>query len=182
MAGERQNMLTGVFRDRDSAERAYDALASRGYARDDVSLLMSEEARDRHFPEDDSRRTDLGSKAAEGAGAGVVVGGGLGALIAGLSAAGIAVPGVPIIALGTLAAALAGAGTGGALGAIIGGLIGYGIPENRARAYDRAVREGGIVMGVTPRSREDAVHFEREWARCGAEQIYCPPADRHEAA
>ena len=44
--------------------------------------------------------------------------------------------------LGTKAAA------GGAIGALIGGLIDYGIPEERARMYDRGVREGGIVMGV----------------------------------
>ena len=179
---DERSIMTGVFRDRASAERAYDVLASRGYSRDDLSLLMSEEARDRHFPKDDPVRTELGSKAAEGAGAGAAVGGGLGALVAGLSAAGVAVPGVPIIAMGTVAAALMGAGTGGALGAIVGGLIGYGIPETRARRYDRAVREGRIVMGVTPRSQHDATHFEQEWARCGATQIYCPPVDRHEAA
>ena len=62
-----------------------------------------------------------------------MAGGGLGALLAALAASGIAVPGMPMIAMGTLAAALTGAGTGGALGALIGGLIGYGIPR-RARS------------------------------------------------
>jgi hypothetical protein len=81
-----------------------------------------------------------------------------------------------------MAAAFAGAGTGGALGAIIGGLIGYGIPEDRARLYDRGVRQGGIVMGVTPRSREDAEYLEREWTGCGGEQIYCVPTRKSDAA
>jgi len=129
MADERPSIMTGLFRDRDSAERAYGTLSSRGYGKDDVSLLMSEETRNRHFPKTDSPRTELGTRAAEGAGVGAVAGGGLGALLAGLAAAGIAVPGLPMIAMGTLAAALTGAGTGGALGAIVGGLIGYGIPE-----------------------------------------------------
>lgn len=182
MADERPTMMTGLFRNRDSAERAYGTLASRGYGKDDVSLLMSEKARDQYFPKGDSARTALGTKAAEGAGVGAVAGGGLGALLAGLAAAGIAVPGLPIIAMGTLAAALTGAGTGGTLGAIVGGLIGYGIPEDRARMYDRGIRDGGIVMGVTPRSRQDAEYFEREWAACGAEQIYCPPALGRDAA
>jgi hypothetical protein len=182
MADERPSIITGLFRDRDSAERAYGTLIGRGYGRHEVSLLMSEDTRRRHFADPPGGRTELGTKAAEGAGAGAIAGGGLGALLAGLAASGIAVPGLPIIAMGTLAAALAGAGTGGAIGAIIGGLIGHGIPEDRARFYDRGIREGGIVMGVTPRSRQDAEYFEREWATCGGEQIYCPPLRGRDAA
>src|SRR4029453_17038421 len=182
MADERPSMITGLFRDRDSAERGYGTLTSRGYGKNDVSLLMSEDTRKRHFTGVGAERSELGTKAAEGAGVGAVAGGGLGALLAGLAAAGIAVPGLPIIAMGTLAAALTGAGTGGALGAIVGGLIGYGIPEDRARQYDRGIREGGIVMGVNPRSRQDAEYFEREWGQCGPEQIYCPPARSRDAA
>ena len=182
MPEERPVILTGLFRDRDSAERAYGSLTNRGYGRDDVSLLMSDETRTRHFATPDARRSELGTKAAEGMGVGAVAGGGLGALFAGLAAAGIAVPGLPIIAMGALAAALTGAATGGAIGALVGGLIGYGIPEDRARLYDRGIREGGIVMGVTPRSRQDAEYFEREWTSCGGEQIYCPPVRGRDAA
>src|SRR4029453_1653740 len=98
-------MMTGLFRDRDSAERAWDALARRGYGRDDVSLLMSDETRKRHFSNADPRHTELGTRAAEGMGAGAVAGGGLGALLAGLAASGIAGAGLPIIALGTLGGA-----------------------------------------------------------------------------
>ena len=182
MADERPGMVTGLFRDRDSAERAYGAVTSRGYGANDVSLLMSEEARDRHFPRTETRRTELGTKAAAGAAAGAVTGGTLGAVLAGLAASGIAVPGLPIIAMGTLAAALTGAGAGGALGALIGGLIGHGIPEERARMYDRGIREGGIVMGVTPRSQQDVEYFEREWTACGGEFICCSSTRGREAA
>jgi hypothetical protein len=182
MAGERPRLMTGLFRNRDSAERAYGTLASRGYTNDNVSLLMSDDTRTRYFPRDKPATTQLGSKAAEGAGIGAVTGGGLGALLAGLAAAGIAVPGLPIIAMGSLAAALTGAATGGSIGALVGGLIGAGIPEDRARLYDAGVREGGIVMGVEPRSPQDAEYFEREWARCGGEQIYCPPTRERGAA
>jgi len=61
-----------------------------------------------------SHSTAQGGAIAHERPAGTVVGGGLGALLAGLSAAGIAVPGMPIIAMGTLAAALAGARNRGA--------------------------------------------------------------------
>jgi hypothetical protein len=167
-------MMTGMFRDRDSAERAYGSLTSRGYGKDDVTLLMSDEARRRHFGED-SPRTELGTKAAEGAGIGAVVGGGLGALLGALAAAGtIALPGIGLIALGPIAAALAGGATGAVGGGLVGALIGTGIPEERAREYDRGLREGNIVMGVTPRTDEDAAHFENEWRACRGEGIYRP--------
>ena len=42
-------MVTGLFRDRDSAERAYNSVTTRGYSNDDVNLLMSDETRNKHF-------------------------------------------------------------------------------------------------------------------------------------
>jgi hypothetical protein len=181
MADERsQRIMTCIFRDREAAERAYNSLTTRGYERDDVSLLMSDEARNRHFPKT-AATTELGSKAAEGAGIGAVAGGGLGALLMGLAAAGFAIPGVPIIAMGPLAAALTGAGTGGGVGALIGALVGSGIPEERAGLYEQGISEGGIVLGVTPRSDEDADYLEREWKNARGEQIYRPPAARRVA-
>jgi hypothetical protein len=169
-----------MFRDRDAAERAYECLRSRGYTDREVGLLMSDETRTRYFPKEDPKRTELGTKAAEGAGIGAVAGGGLGALLLGLAAVGIAVPGLPIIAMGPLAAAFAGGGTGGALGALIGGLVGYGIPEERAKLYETGIREGGIVFGVTPRNDADADYIEHGWASARGEQIYRPSV-HHEA-
>jgi hypothetical protein len=169
-----RQIMTGMFRDRESAERAYNALTGRGYGANDVSLLMSEDTRRRHFGAD-SRDTGLGTKAAEGAGVGAAVGGGVGALIAGLAAAGtIALPGVGLIAMGPLAAALTGAAGGGVAGGLLGALIGSGIPEERARQYEQGITEGGIVMGFDPRSDEDANYLEREWGNYRGEQIYRP--------
>src|SRR5215510_320825 len=152
-----------MFRDRETAEQAYRCLNDRGYRDKDVSLLMSNATRDRCFPADERNKTELATKAPEGAATGAVAGAGLGALLAGLAAAGLAVPGLPIIAMGPLAAAFAGGGAGGALGAIVGALVGRGIPEERAKLYERGVKEGGIVLGVTPRTEADADYFEREW-------------------
>jgi hypothetical protein len=169
----RSPMLTGMFRDRDSAERAYTCLTSRGYMKDDITLLMSDEARKRHFGQE--RDTELGTKAAEGAGIGAAVGGGLGALLAGLAAAGIiALPGIGLIAMGPIAAALAGGAIGAAGGGIVGALIGYCIPEEQARRYESGIREGKMVMGVTPRSEEDATYIENEWQNYRGEDIYWP--------
>lgn len=43
------NWITGMFHDRTSAERAVDAIMRAGYRPEDVSVVMSDEARNRHF-------------------------------------------------------------------------------------------------------------------------------------
>lgn len=168
-----RGMVTGMFRDRDSAERAYGSLTSRGYGNEDINVLMSDETRRRHFGSDAATTTELGSKALEGAGAGAAIGGTVGGVLAALAAAAtLAIPGVGLVVAGPLAAALAGVGAGGLTGGVIGALIGSGIPEDRARLYDTGVKEGGIVMGVAPRSDEDADYFEREWKNYRGEHVY----------
>ena len=174
-ARQRSNrMVTGLFRDRDSAERAYGSLSTRGYSKDDVNLLMSDETRKTHFSSDNASDTDLGSKALEGAGAGAAIGGTTGAVLAAIAAIGTSVilPGLGLVVAGPLAAALAGAGAGGATGGLIGALIGSGIPEDRAKVYDDGVRNGGIVMGVNARSDEDAEYFENEFKTHRGENVY----------
>jgi hypothetical protein len=157
-------VLSGMFRDRDSAERAYSSLTSRGYTHDDVDLVMSDEARKRHFG-DDTPDTDLGNKAMEGAGTGSAIGGTLGAIAGAIAAIGtsLAIPGLGLVVAGPIAAALAGAGAGGLTGGLIGGLIGHGIPEERAKRYEEGIKSGHIMMGVRPRNEDDAAYFQNEW-------------------
>lgn len=164
-------MMTGMFRDRTSAERAYNSLHARGYSKDDVNVIMSDDTRKKHFSDAD---TDLGNKALEGAGAGSAIGGTLGAIVGALAALGtsVALPGLGLIIAGPLAAGLAGAGAGGLTGGLLGALVGSGIPEDRAKVYESGVKEGGIVMGVTPRNDEDATYFENEWRNSNGEHIY----------
>jgi hypothetical protein len=168
----REHLSTGLFRDRDSAERAYNDLVARGYRPEDVNIVMTEEARRRHFSERKpttplgTKATEVGSKALEGAG----VGGGIGAVAGGAlaalaAAATVALPGVGLIVAGPIAAGLAGAGAGAVTGGAIGALVGAGIPEERVKEYEPGLREGGIVMGVKPRNTEEAQYFEREWHR-----------------
>ena len=120
--GTNDSMLTGLFRDRDSAERAYQSISDRGYSREDVNVVMSDETRKRHFSGSPAgRETELGTKAAEGAGIGGAIGGSLGAIAAAIAAVGttIALPGLGLVIAGPLAAAIAGAGAGAATGGIV---------------------------------------------------------------
>jgi hypothetical protein len=171
-ARQRENrMMTGLFRDRESAEGAYRSLSSRGYGKDDVNLLMSDETRKKYFADDD---TELGTKAWEDAGKGAAIGGGVGATLAAIAAIGttLALPGLGLLIAGPLAAALAGGGAGALTGGLIGALVGYGIPEEHAKHYEQGIRDGGIVMGVNPRTAEDADYFESEWRNNRAESLY----------
>ncbi|CAN5710530.1 hypothetical protein BH09PSE5_BH09PSE5_45770 [soil metagenome] len=169
-------MVTGLFRDRESADRAYESVTSRGYSDKDVSLVMSDEARKKHFGAD-HEETELGNKAAEGAGIGGAIGGTVGAIAAAIAAVGtsIAIPGLGLVIAGPIAAALAGAGAGAATGGIVGALVGWGIPEERVKHYEQGLKEGGIVMGVTPRNDADAAHFADSWQSYHAEHVYGGP-------
>ncbi|SNT34950.1 conserved domain-containing protein [Noviherbaspirillum humi] len=168
-------MLTGLFYDRDSAERAYQGLSQRGYGKDDVNVIMSDEARKKHFA-DDGATTELGTKAAEGAGIGGALGGTLGAIIAGVAATGtsLAIPGLGLVIAGPLAAALAGGGAGAATGGLLGALIGHGIPEERVKHYESGLKQGGILMGVKPRSEDDAAYLEQHWRDNKGMHVYRP--------
>ncbi len=84
-----------MFRDRESAERAYQSLSTRGYSERDVNLAMAEDT-----------------------------------------------------------------------------LVGWGIPEERVKHYEEGIKQGGIVMGITPRSDEDAEYIEREWKNNCGEHVY----------
>lgn len=167
-------MVTGLFRDRESAERAYQSASSRGYNTDDMNLVMSDETRTRHFSGVGGTETELGSKAAEGAGIGGAVGGTLGAIAAAVAAVGtsIVIPGLGLVIAGPLAAALAGAGAGAATGGLVGALIGWGIPEERVKKYEEGIKDGGILMGVKTRSDEDAKTLSGEWKKHRGEDVY----------
>lgn len=164
MANENR-LSTGLFRDRTSAERAYEDLVKRGYTANEINVVMTDEARKRHFAAG-TPTTEMGNKALEGAG----VGGGIGAVAGGTlaaiaAAATVAVPGLGLIVAGPIIAALAGAGAGAVAGGAIGALVGAGIPEERLKEYESGLKEGGIVVGVKPRTPEDEAYFDREWRR-----------------
>ncbi len=168
------SLVTGMFRDRDSAERAYQVVKDRGYDRDDVNIVMSDDTRKRYFSDNGGKQTELGNKAAEGAGVGGAIGGTLGAIAGALAALGtsIALPGLGIVIAGPLAAGLAGAGAGGLTGGLVGALVGWGIPEERVKEYEAGIKEGGILISVRPRTEDDARYFQESWKMNQGEHVY----------
>ena len=164
-------MLTGMFSDRESTENAYNTLHERGYTKDDINLVMSDETRKKHFSKGE---TEVGSKAMEGAGTGSAIGGVVGAAVGIIAAIGtsLVIPGLGLVIAGPIVAGLAGAGAGGVTGGLIGALVGSGMSEERARLYESGVKDGKIVMGVHPRNDEDAKYFQSDWNSKKAEEVH----------
>lgn len=168
-----RNLVTGMYDSPATAAKAYEDLTTRhGYKSDDISVVMSDATRKRHFGEDGAA-TELGSKAAEGAGIGggigIGVGAALGAIVAAATA--IAIPGLGLIVAGPIAGAIAGAGAGAATGTLVGALIGAGIPEDRAADYERGLKDGGIVIATRARDDAHAATLERDFTSYGARDV-----------
>lgn len=141
----------GVFERREDVEKAIRALKDANYDMGRVSLIArnvsdvkgAEEITEKH-----------GNEAKEGAGIGAVTGtvlGGLGGLLVGLGT--LAIPGLgPVIIAGeltTLATTAAGAGVGAAAGGLLGALAGMGIPEEKAKIYEKRVKAGDYLLMVS---------------------------------
>ncbi|WP_071190162.1 general stress protein [Trichormus sp. NMC-1] len=141
----------GVFSHRRDAEQALHELKNSGFAMDRVSIIAKDKD-DRDGIAGTQVTEKVGDKSEEGAKVGGISGGtvgGLTGLLIGLGT--LAIPGIgPIMLAGGLATALAttlaGAGIGAVAGSLIGGLIGLGIPEERARAYNKRVEEGAYLV------------------------------------
>jgi len=166
-------MLTGMFRDRESTENAYHSLQERGYEKDDINLVMSDATRKNHFS-NEVNETEIGTKAAEGAGKGSAIGGTVGAIAGVIAALGtsLIIPGLGLVIAGPIAAGLVGAGAGSITGGVIGALVGSGIPEARAKLYESGLKEGNIVIAVHPRNEEDAQYIENNWRTHKGEEIH----------
>ena len=160
-------LVTGLFKSKVAAEAAVDAILKRGFSRDDISVLMSDDTRSKHFA------LQSRTHAADGLGIGAVTGGAVGAVLAAITAVGttLFLPGLNLVIAGPIAAALAGLGAGGATGGLIGALIGAGIPEYRAKVYEAGIRGGGILIGVEAQADEEVERLEDLLGELGAENV-----------
>ncbi len=174
---DKRDMVLSVFRDHAHAQRAYEWLTSRGYGNNDVNVMMSDETRTRYYtPAERAQGKDkvqAGTLGTEGMGVGGAIGTVVGATIGAVAAIGtnLVLPGLGLVIAGPIAAALAGAGAGAATGGIVGGLIGLGIPEGDARAYENALKTGGVVVGVHPR-KDDSGAIKDYFSKNGGENVY----------
>ncbi len=169
--------ISGIFTTRESAEKAYHTVQSKGYDKDRIHIMMSPEAHQKHFSNDkhspnfDTHNLKTSpnhlSNEKEGAETGAAVGIGIGAMTGALLAMGtsILIPGLGILIAGSFLAGIIGAGAGGVTGGLIGALVGTGMPEEHAKKYEKGIKDGHIVLVAQPLNEQDAVHIESEWKR-----------------
>jgi hypothetical protein len=164
---ERREMSIGVFNDRESAERAYQDLIARGYTKDEISVVMTDDTRKKYFT---GKKSDLdddnrGDRAMKGAGVGGTIGGAVGATLTAIAAAAtsLAIPGLGLVIAGPIAGALAGGAAGGAAGSIVGALVGAGIPDDDAKRYEKNLKQGGILLSVHPKNPQDYEYLDRQF-------------------
>ena len=177
-------MVSGLFKDKNSAELAFQSVADLGYDQSDINVVMSDEVRQRYFlPLDanphDPASTDLEEKVAAADinnpannTWGGPVGGTVGTLASVVAAVGVLlIPGFGIVA-GPVAVALAASAVTGVAIGLMGILMNWGIPASRVEQYEVGLRAGGILLGVKAHSAADALQIQQRWREAGGEHIH----------
>jgi hypothetical protein len=149
--------ISAVFLTKENADKAYNALLKRGYSRDEISLLMSDETLNKHFNQS-NEHSEPEAKLAEHAKVdlGTTLGGTAGAVTGILySLSLISIPGLGIAIAGPWLAGLTGAAAGAITGRTIGNIITSKVAKENTDSYEGGVREGGIIISVDPRNLAD---------------------------
>ncbi len=156
----------GVFDTVAEARGAVDALLAEGFTRDDVSVLCSDEAKEREFREYE-HDAPAGRLTPGAARAGAVIGGVVGGLV-GLVAAG---DGVAVVVLGPFSV-----GAGAAFGTFVGAMTSRGVEREVANYYDQALAAGLILVAaeIDDDVRERVERAEAVFRRVGARPLPLP--------
>ena len=177
-------MVTGLFKDKDSAELAFQRVVDLGYDKSDVNVIMSEGVRQRYFlarapAASDPGTTELEEKAtardinnpANNTWGGPVGGtvGTLAPVVAAVSV--LMIPGFGMVAGPVAIALAASAATGVAIG-LMGVFMNWGIPDSRIEQYEAGLRAGGILLGVKARSDADVLRIKQLWLESGGEHVH----------
>ena len=152
-----RDVAVGVFSDRAQAQQAVAELKRNGFTENEIGVTS------RHEEGTVAGDSEAGgTKADEGAVAGLAAGAGVGALW-GLGILAGVIPGIgPAIAGGTLGVLLSSAAAGAATAGLAGALIGLGIPEEDATFYQDEFKAGRSIVTVKgSRSVEAAAILNR---------------------
>ena len=167
--------VTGVFKSRDQAEVAVNALRSLGIPEKRLGIVAPGSAPERleaGVPVTDSESPGMGRAM------GAAVGGAMGAAggaTAGLAVASLAVPGIgPLIAFGMVGAALlgvVGAGAGSMVGDTVEEGLGEGIPHEDVYLYEDSLRHGHAIVIAYADEGDQADRAAEVMNNAGAENL-----------
>lgn len=159
----------GVYSRVENADRAVADLLAAGFAHNEISVLCSNEAIERHFSEFEHEKP-AGSYTPASAAIGTVVGAAVGGLVAvtGLITTG----GAAVMAAGAVAT-----WAGGIVGGFVGAMMTRGVETELANFYDQALTQGKILVAVHDESTNASVRLakaERILVDAGAEPLPLP--------
>jgi hypothetical protein len=139
------------------ADAAVAELTRAGFGPGDISIVLPGERLERRLVRGEGM---IRRGATAGAGAGGVIGAGLG-LLTGILL--MAVPGAPAIAAWSLVLMATGAGAG--MGGLLGALLGLGLPEPRLR------KNWGVLVSVRAEDHEGQARAVAVFGRMGVKQV-----------
>ena len=173
MGGSKRWLLSGLFPDTRRAEPAYKVCLRRGYEIGAVNVFISEATRKKLVDNETGISTELASREAAGGGLGGPAGGRTGILITifGAVGAAIVVPGLGLVT-GPLAVALAAGGAAGLAAGLVSALGNWGVPDERIRGYEEAIRAGGILMMVEVTNDADSRSIAKSWKLLGGQEVH----------
>lgn len=169
-------VVTGVFKSQDDAEKAVNQLRSLGIEDQRIGILspgsQSADTVEKGVPVTDTE--DPGMGRAMGAAVGGAMGAAGGATL-GLAAASLAIPGIgPVIAFGMIGAALlgvVGAAAGSAVGDTVEEELGEGIPHEDVYLYEDALRHGNSIVIAYAEEGEQEDRAKEVLNNAGAQDI-----------
>ncbi len=130
----------GVFTTVEDAQRAVNGLLAAGFSKDQVTVICSDETKERYF-----REFEHQEPAGTFTPAASIAGGTIGALLGGAAVI------VSAVATGSLALWAAGpitAWAGGVAGGLVGAMMTRGVEKELANFYQQAVLEGQILVAA----------------------------------
>lgn len=156
----------GIYDSVGPARAAINKLLDAGFSRDQISVICSDDAKERTFRDFDHQH---GNNAGDfsPANVGSTIGSTLGGMV--VVATAFASGGVPLLASEGPAA-----WTGGLAGGFIGSLVGRGVQEELAHFYDHAVTQGKLLVAVEDRGEQAAEQLAaatRIFTETGAETV-----------
>ncbi|MFO1462446.1 MAG: hypothetical protein U1F66_01610 [bacterium] len=157
-----ETTVCALFKNPVAAQNAINALAPMSLAKEDISLILSEEA----YQKEELVQTVLGEYLHQESVHAGKVGGIAGALVAGLTAVAAMVSGgASLLAAGPIVAILATAG------GMVGGLLGAGFTEEEAKVIDEGIRLGDVLVVVHAESKEIGRRAEEIFQAQHAERV-----------
>jgi hypothetical protein len=168
MAEQQQErpVRVGVYDTIGEADRAVEDLLAAGFTKDEITVICSDQAKERHF-----REFEHQDRAGQNTPAAAATGGAIGATLGGLTALAsvVATGGLSLVAAGAI-----GAWAGGVFGGLVGAMMTRGIEKEAADYYDQAVAEGRILVAAEHHgSNQDAMlgKATRILSKAGAEPL-----------